>query len=220
MQHGLLTVLFLLSLFANSVHSETKKDDTTGQTSVSRSNRSITPGLEYAVFTEFSPETKLLKGGWNTRVFTDTDMKQGDSIRCDFATGIITLTPGLYHITGYSMVVYNSGGEPPEMATIRAPAAGGYSRLRVHDPNVMVDQSSMRGLDNSDPNVISIGSPSTPNLTPSIFETYYATDTDKHILLEHQSGTHPDHTYLRINIENSKWHALARISIRRIADNQ
>lgn len=220
MKHLPLAALFLLSLFANSAHSEVQKDDATGKAKVSRGNRSIMPGQEYAVFTEFSPETKPIKGGWNTRVFTDTDIKQGDSIRCDFTTGIITLAPGLYHITGYSMVVYNSGGEPPEMATIRAPAAGGYSRLRVHDPNVMVDQSNMRSLDNSDPSVISIGSPSTPNLTPSIFETYYATDTSKHILLEHQSGTHPDHTYLRINIENSKWHALARISIRRIAEHQ
>lgn len=220
MKHLPLTLLFLLSLFPNSVHSETKKDDTTGQTSVSRSHRSIVPGQEYAVFTEFSPDSKPVKGGWNTRVFTDTDVKQGDSIRCDFATGIITLTPGLYHITGYSMVVYNSGGEPPEMATIRSPAAGGYSRLRVHDPNVTVDQSNMRSLDNADPRVISIGSPSTPNLTPSVFETYYKADTITHILLEHQSGTHPDHTYLRIHIENSKWHALARISIRRIAENQ
>ena len=27
-------------------------------------------GLDYAVFTELSPESKLLKGGWNARVFT------------------------------------------------------------------------------------------------------------------------------------------------------
>lgn len=171
---------------------------------------------EFAVFTELSPATKLLKSGWNTRVCTDTDVRQGDSIQCDFETGLIALAPGSYHLSGFSMVVYDSGGEPPEMATIRAPAAGGYSRLRIHDPKRKVDQSDMRSLDNADPSVICIGSPSTPNLTPSLFDAYFTTDKTAQILLEHQSGTRPDHIYLRIHIENSKWHALARISIRRL----
>lgn len=200
----LLTLLVSWSLFPTLVHAQLKKDDT----------KSTIP--DYAVFTEFSPDTRPIKGGWNTRVFTDTDAKRGDSVRCDFATGIITLAPGSYRITGYSMVVYNSGGEPPEMATIRAPAAGGYARLRRHDPKAVVDPSNMRGLENSDPSVISIGSPSTPNLTPSIFEAYYTTEKETQILVEHQSGSRPDRIYSRINIENSKWHALARISIQRI----
>ena len=55
-------------------------------------------GLDYAVFTELSPESKLLKGGWNTRVFTNTDSRKGNAIQCDFATGIVTVAPGTYHI--------------------------------------------------------------------------------------------------------------------------
>ena len=51
-------------------------------------------GLDYAVFTELSPESKLLKGGWNTRVFTNTDSRKGNAIQCDFATGIVTVAPG------------------------------------------------------------------------------------------------------------------------------
>ena len=78
-------------------------------------------GLDYAVFTELSPESKLLKGGWNTRVFTNTDSRKGNAIQCDFATGIVTVAPGLYHISAMSIVAYNSGGEPPEMTTIRSP---------------------------------------------------------------------------------------------------
>ena len=171
---------------------------------------------EYAVFSEFSPDSKLVESGWNTRVFTDTDMQQGDSIQCDFATGIITLAPGSYHITGFSIVAYDSGGEPAEMATIRAPASGGYCRLRTHDPQVTVDQSDLRSIDNSDASVLSVGSPSTPNLAPSLFEAYYTANEETQILLEHQSGTYPDGIYLRVYIENSKWHAMARISIRRI----
>ena len=34
------------------------------------------------------------------------------------------------------------------------------------------------------------------------------------ILLEHQSGSKPEQIYLRVFVENSKWHAFARISIR------
>ncbi len=71
-------------------------------------------GLDHAVFTELSPESKLLKGGWNTRVFTNTDSRKGNAIQCDFATGIVTVAPGLYHISAMSIVAYNSGGEPPK----------------------------------------------------------------------------------------------------------
>lgn len=88
-------------------------------------------GKEYAVFTEFSPDNKMMTPGFNTRVFTDVDSQRGDSIRCDFKTGAITLAPGSYHITGFSMSTYNSGGEPPEMTTVRSPAAAGYCRLRT-----------------------------------------------------------------------------------------
>ena len=49
---------------------------------------------------------------------------------------------------------------------------------------------------------------------PSLFETFYETDKPAQILLEHQSGSKPDQIYLRVFVENSKWHAFARISIR------
>jgi hypothetical protein len=51
-------------------------------------------GPEYAVFSEFSPDTKAMSPGFNTRVFTDVDSQRGNSIRCDFKTGAITLAPG------------------------------------------------------------------------------------------------------------------------------
>ena len=75
---------------------------------------------EYAVFTELSPESKLMKAGWNTRVFTHTDARRGTGIQCDFVTGIITLAPGSYHFSGVSVVAYMTGGEPAEMTTVRA----------------------------------------------------------------------------------------------------
>jgi hypothetical protein len=44
-------------------------------------------GPERAIFTEFSPESKLLKAGWNTRVFTHTDARRGNGIQCDSPPG-------------------------------------------------------------------------------------------------------------------------------------
>lgn len=173
-------------------------------------------GLDYAVFTEFSPDTKAMTPGFNTRVFTDCDSQRGNSIRCDFKTGIVTLAPGSYHITGFSMATYNSGGEPPEMSTVRAPAAAGYCRLRTYDPKRTVDPTDMRSLPNDDPSVFCIGSGCTANMVPSLFEAYYATDKDVQIILEHQMGRAPDRIYLRVYTENSKWHALARIAIRKL----
>ena len=173
-------------------------------------------GPVYAVFTEFSPDTRTMTSGFNTRVFTDVDSQRGNSIRCDFQTGAITLAPGSYHITGFSMSTYNSGGEPPEMTTVRSPAAAGYCRLRTYDPKATVDPSDMRSIPNEDPSVLCVGSPCTPNMTPSLFETYFTTEKEGQIILEHQMGHAPDKIYLRVYIENSKWHAFAKIAIRKI----
>jgi hypothetical protein len=148
-------------------------------------------GPEYAVFTELSPDNKAMSPGFNTRVFTDVDSQRGNSIRCDFKTGAITLAPGSYHITGFSMATYNSGTEPPEMTTVRSPAAAGYCRLRTYDPKATVDPSNMRFIPNEDPRIICIGSPCTPNMTPSLFEAYYTTEKEVQIILEHQMGHAP-----------------------------
>ena len=172
-------------------------------------------GLDYAVFTELSPESKLLKGGWNTRVFTNTDSRKGDAIQCDFATGIVTLAAGVYHLSGLSIVAYDSGGEPPEMTTIRAPASAGYCRLRTLGSNPILDPG-MRDIGNDDPSIICVGSPSSANLSPSLFEAYFETDGPARMILEHQAGSNPEQIYLRVFTENSKWHAMARIGIRKI----
>ena len=74
----------------------------------------------------------------------------------------------------------------------------------------------MRDVANDDPSVVCLGSPSTANLTPSLLETYFETNTPAQLILEHQSGSNPDHIYLRVFIQNSKWHAVARIAIRKI----
>jgi hypothetical protein len=176
---------------------------------------SAASGLNYAVFTELSPESKALKGGWNTRVFTNADVRKGNAIQCDFATGIVTVAPGVYHISGMSIVAYASGDEPPEMATIRAPASAGYCRLRRLGSNPIIDPG-MRDIGNDDPSVLCVGSATTANLAPSLFEAYFETNRPARMLLEHQSGSNPEQIYLRVFTQNSKWHAMARIGIRKI----
>jgi hypothetical protein len=171
---------------------------------------------DYAVFTEFSPDTKLMKPGWNRRVFTDTDARKGAAVQCDFTTGVVTLAPGAYHIAGHSMVAYDSRNDPPEATTIRSPASAGYCRLRTFDPNASLDPTNLHALANSDPSVICIGSPNTANLAPSLFEAFFETDKTAQLLLEHQSGTKPEQIYLRVFVQSSKWHAFARISIRQL----
>ena len=196
------------------VSGQAAADTTTTQVQQGRA----TPGMsapEYAIFTELSPDSKLMKDGWNTRVFTNTDVQKGSGITCDLATGIVTLAPGIYHIAGLSMVAYATGGEPAEMTTIRAPASAGYCRLRSFDPGRVL-APGLRGIENDDPSIISIGSPASANLTPSLLEAYNEIDKTGQILLEHQSGSHPEQIYLRVYVENSKWHAMARLSIRRI----
>lgn len=169
---------------------------------------------EYAVFTEFSPESKLMTPGWNRRVFTDTDARKGDAIQCDFATGIVTLAPGAYHISGLSMVAYTTGSEPPETTSIQSPASAGYCRLRALVPGAATEGAGLRELPNKHPSILSIGSPTTANLSPSLLETFYETDRPTQVVLEHQSGSNPEQIYLRVFVQNSKWHAFARLSIR------
>ena len=171
---------------------------------------------DYAVFTELSPDSKLMQPGWNRRIFTDTDSRKGGAIQCDFATGVLTLAPGTYQLSGMSMVLYGAAGDPPETTTIRSPAAAGYCRLRTFDPNARVDASSLRALDNGDPSVICIGSPATANMVPSVFDAFFEAGMPTQLVLEHQSGDKPDQIYLRVYTEKSKWHAVARISIRRL----
>jgi hypothetical protein len=170
-------------------------------------------GPDYAVFTEFSPESKLLKAGWNTRVFTNTDARNGNAIQCDFATGVMTVAPGVYHISGLSIVTYNTGGEPPEMATVRAPASAGYCRLRLLG-STYADPENVK---NEDPSIKCIGSGATANMGQSLFETYLTTTAQEtKLLLEHQAGSNPEQIYLRVYTQNSKWHVMARIAIRKI----
>lgn len=177
--------------------------------------------IEYAVFEEYSPETKGCVGGWNTRVFNRTAAQAGASIRLeDQQSGIISLAPGIYHISGFSAVAYQPAPDqpvPPEHVDVRSPAAGGYCRLRHFDPEVDQQAPLGEGLPNDHSSVIALGSAVTANNDPSLFEGYLWTDVPARILLEHQSGSDPVDVVLRFYTGGSPWHIFARIHIRKIA---
>lgn len=171
---------------------------------------------DYAVLSEFSPETRQMQPGWNRRVFTTIESRKGNAIQCDLATGVVTLEPGTWHLAGFSMVAYDDPATAAEMAQIRMPALAGYCRLRTFDPAVAVDPANLQAIRNDDPRVICVGSPGTANMTPSLFDAYYDARGATQIVLEHQAGVSPDGVYLRIFRQGSSWHAFARINIRRL----
>ena len=99
------------------------------------------------------------------------------------------------------MVAYFTKDDPPETIVTRSPASAGYCRLRSFDPMRAVDPANLRGASQQDPSVICIGSPSTANLVPSLFEAFYETDKPAQLVLEHQSGSKPEQIYLRVFVE-------------------
>ena len=170
---------------------------------------------DYAIYAEYSPDSKAAEAGWNTRVFTHVEVQSGQSIAVDLDTGFITLAPGTYHITGYAAVTYATFAEPSQMVTTRCPADGGYCRLRYVDPEVdIAGNGSADDIGNQD--AIVIGSAATANVIPSMFETYVETDEETQLILEHQTGDDPQQIYLRQYSEDSIWHVFSRISIRRL----
>lgn len=168
---------------------------------------STTLPIDLAVYAEHSPTLKKVQPGWNVRVFNKTEIEEGSSIRCDQTTGIISLNPGVYHISGSSIVTYNNLDPHPDGAgwpTKPRPNAG-YCRLRY---------ASDAGCGNE--KAIVVGTISSANLIPSLAETYLDVPRFAQIVLEHQVGDAVAGIYLEDNSANSPWHVFARISIRRV----
>ena len=164
----------------------------------------------YAVFSEFSPTLKPMRPGMNTRVFNHVDARSPDgAIELDESTGVITLPPGTYHITGFSSTVYYTGEEPPEMVEPRSPANGGYCRLRRRETEEDPEK------EDRDAGFV-FGSISTANAIPSLVETYFTTAEEAHIVMEHQCGSDVKDVYLQVYSGGSSAHVFARLSIRRL----
>lgn len=163
----------------------------------------------YAVFAEYSPATKPMVPGFNVRVFNKTEALSGNEIRLEDGTGIITLAPGTYHMTGFSATVYYTGNEPRESIEIRSPSNAGYCRLRN------VDLPTVDGPA-SNATAICVGSATSANAVPSLVDTYFHSDVQARVVLEHQCGHAVKDVHLQVYVENSVWHVFARLAIRRV----
>jgi len=150
------------------------------------------------------PDVHAGVAGWNVRVFNRTEVRIGDTIHLEHGTGVVTLGPGLHHITASSIVTYDDLAGTGHVLTKIDPFAG-YCRLRYAD---------MRGCDNED--AIAIGTMSTANMVPSLLETWLDVKDRARVVLEHQVGPDVANLYLEGTWAKSSWHAFARIAIRRL----
>jgi hypothetical protein len=164
---------------------------------------------DIAVYAEHSDAQKPMGKMWCPRIFNRTEVQEGSSIRFEEKTGVVTLAPGVYHITGSSQVPYNDNTfHPAEPGWNTKPTPnGGYCRLRyAADP-----------ADSGNEKAIVVGTISSANLLPSLIDTYLDVPSETGIVLEHQVGDRVDGIYLQDNTQNSPWHVFARIAILRVS---
>jgi hypothetical protein len=147
-----------------------------------------------------------MQPGVNVRVFNRVDVQSGGSIRLDLATGVVTLRPGMYHVTASSIVTPYDPLAPD--AATRVPDAdrpfGAYCRLRRRDKPAREDTP------------IALGTISSTNMIPSLVDTFVRADEELEIVLEHQAGGEVGGLYLQVRAGGSADHVFARISIHRL----
>lgn len=166
---------------------------------------------EYAVYGEYARESnKKMANGLNRRVFNKTEAQAGNAIRLS-SDGCITLEPGTYRLTGFSMVSMQTGFAPPQPKNNNN--YPGYCLVYRKD-----QENSGRDMLAQ---AIAIGSPATAaDMAPSTFEAVYRVDQRTDICVGHQSGNNlHDEVYLSIydvDGEKSDYHVVARIAITRL----
>jgi hypothetical protein len=151
-----------------------------------------------------------MNAGLNQRVFNVVEAQAGNAIHLN-SDGSITLQPGTYHITGYSITTMQTTFAPPQPK---------------HDDNYPGYALVYRAADASEgtdlvKDAISIGSPQTAlDGTPSLFDAVYTAHKKTTIAVGHQSGGDlHDEVYLSVYEvagTPSDYHVFARISITKL----
>jgi hypothetical protein len=172
------------------------------------SSQSASHPQSYAIYGEYARNSnKLMKNGLNRRVFNKVEAQSGSDTTLN-SDGSITLKPGTYRISGFSIVTMQTTFAPPQPK---------------HDTNYpgyalvypVADESAGKSLVND---AIGIGSPQTAlDAFPSSFDLVYTTKATTKIAVGHQSGNDlHDEVYLSVydvSGETSNYHVFARISI-------
>ena len=166
------------------------------------------PAAAYAIYAEYARNAnKLMRPGLNRRVFNSVEAQAGAAIGLH-DDGSITLQPGTYRITGFSITTMQVTFAPPQPQ---------------HDTNYpgyalvyrVADESQGAALVQA---AIAVGSPQTAlDTTPSLFDTIYTTREQTAIAVGHQSGQDlHDEVYLSVYEvagTPSDYHVFARIAI-------
>jgi hypothetical protein len=165
----------------------------------------------YAVYGEYArTSNKLMKPDLNRRVFNKVEAQSGTDIHLN-DDGSITLQPGTYHITGYSITTMQTTFAPPQPK--HDSNYPGYA-LVYPAADETAGQSLLK-------HAIGIGSPQTAlDGTQSTFDLFYTTTQKTEIAVGHQSGAElHDEVYLSIfevNGTPSDYHVFARIAITKL----
>ena len=166
---------------------------------------------EYAIYGEYARgSNKLMKNNLNRRVFNKVEAQAGSDIHLN-DDGSVTLKPGTYHITGYSITTMQVTFAPPQPKH-----DSNYPGYALVYP--VADETAGESLLQ---HVIGIGSPQTAlDGTPSLFDLVYATKEETKIAVGHQSGADL-HNEVYLSVYEvagtpSNYHVFARISITKL----
>ena len=176
------------------------------------STPAVTHPRSYAIYAEYAKgSNKLMKDGLNRRVFNTVEAQSGKDIKLN-EDGSVTLQPGTYRITGFSITT---------MQTTFAPA------VPQNDNNYPGYALVYPVADETEPgatllkHAIGIGSPQNAlDTTPSLFDLVYTTKTTVDIAVGHQSGDAlKNEVYLSVYTVAgipSDYHVFARVSITKL----
>lgn len=165
----------------------------------------------YAIYAEYARDSnQLMQPGLNRRVFNKVEAQNGTDISLS-EDGVVTVEPGTYRITGFSLVTMQDTFAPP---------------VPQHDNNypgycLLYPLQFENDIPNLLPNAICIGSPATAQDTaPSLIDCIYMTGIRSRIALGHQSGEDlNDEVFLSVySVAGipSDYHVFARLAITRL----
>ena len=160
----------------------------------------------YAIYAEFAKANVVMQPGLNRRVFNTTEAQHGSNIALN-PDGSITLQPGTYHLSGFSLVTMQVTFAPP--VTKFDNTYPGYCLVYPKD------------FETNDPLHHALGLGSSPATAldndPSLFDLVLTCDKPTTICVGHQSGEDL-HNEVYLDVYEvagipSPFHAFARITI-------
>lgn len=162
--------------------------------------------LSHAIYAEFAKANVKMADGLNRRIFNTTEAEFGHNIRRD-DKGVVTLLPGVYRITGFSMVTMQITMEPPVVKSNYP----GYCLVYETDQEA-----------NARDTHLCVGTPATSaECNPSQFELIVECDRPRQISVGHQAGIKLlEDIYINVYDvagEKSPYHVFARIAIYQMA---